>query len=407
MGSPKRHLPVWDPIAPGGPNLSGYSDRVLSAEEAVARIWPYLPSLGITRVARQTGLDRVGIPCWAAFRPNSKSLAGAQGKGLTDAAACASAVMEAAEVAISEAPMGERHVATANALSAAGLRWYDPERLLPFGTKFDTAAKTTWLSGYDLMSGESVLVPHDAVDFDGERTELTGICKTTNGLASGSQESEAVFHALCELVERDGTALWSLLPDEMALGTAIDPAELKDPYVERMSEMIADAGMSLSLLNQTSDLGIPIIMAVIGPRDGWITEVEVTAGYGAHPVAARAAVRAITEAAQSRVTMIAASRDDIHSSAFKSSAADINVRLLNAAPAMAAPKGLPMGTPPSELLAAMKAALAAGDVGVTVVPIARDLPISVVKVLSPDLEDRAANINWRPGRRAFDAVERL
>src|SRR4051812_9830923 len=107
MGSPERLLPLWESIAPGGPNLKAYSDRAISAEEAVARIWPHLSDLGITRVARQTGLDRVGIPCWAAFRPNSKSLAGAQGKGLTDAAACASAVMEAAEVAVAEDPAAE------------------------------------------------------------------------------------------------------------------------------------------------------------------------------------------------------------------------------------------------------------------------------------------------------------
>jgi hypothetical protein len=35
----------------------------------------------------------------------------------------------------------------------------------------------------------------------------------------------------------------------------------------------------------------------------------------------------------------------------------------------------------------------------------KDLPVAVVKVLSPDLEDRGANINWRPGWRAFDFVE--
>jgi hypothetical protein len=33
------------------------------------------------------------------------------------------------------------------------------------------------------------------------------------------------------------------------------------------------------------------------------------------------------------------------------------------------------------------------------------LPATVVKVLSPDLEDRGANLNWRPGWRCFDALE--
>ena len=34
-------------------------------------------------------------------------------------------------------------------------------------------------------------------------------------------------------------------------------------------------------------------------------------------------------------------------------------------------------------------------------------PYAVVKILSADLEDRAANLNWHPGWRSFDAVARL
>ena len=79
----ERRLPDLTDIASDGLN-SSYSDRVYPAAETLRRVWPYLSDHGITRVARQTGLDRVGISCWAAFRPNSRSLAGAQGKGLSD-----------------------------------------------------------------------------------------------------------------------------------------------------------------------------------------------------------------------------------------------------------------------------------------------------------------------------------
>ena len=56
------------------------------------------PQMGITRVANVTGLDRVGIPVVMVVRPNSRSVAVSQGKGLTVAAAKASGVMEAAEL---------------------------------------------------------------------------------------------------------------------------------------------------------------------------------------------------------------------------------------------------------------------------------------------------------------------
>src|SRR5690242_13034932 len=62
------------------------------------------PLLGITRLAGQTGLDRTGIYCFAAIRPNSLTIASHQGKGMDELSAKLSAIMEAAEYAVAEAP---------------------------------------------------------------------------------------------------------------------------------------------------------------------------------------------------------------------------------------------------------------------------------------------------------------
>jgi ribosomal protein S12 methylthiotransferase accessory factor len=403
-------LPDFQPIASDGPLSLAYSDRAFPAAESVRRVWPHLGELGITRVARQTGLDRIGIPCWAAFRPNSRNLAGAQGKGLSDAAACISAAMEAVEGAVAEDPAGTRRRATADELTAAGEPWFNPERWLPYGTAFDTAQPIAWIAGADLFTGALRWLPLDIVDMDGERSDLSGVCKNTNGLASGNGIDEANFHALCELVERDATTLWGFIPEAAALATAIDPAAFADPIIDGLVAQVATSGMRLRLFDQTADLGIPVVMAVLGPehRGGFVGELEVTAGYGAHPVAARAAIRAITEAAQSRVTGIASSRDDIHSAAFDRAASAVNLRLLDATPARPIPAGLSLGTPLPMLTAAMTDALASANVGATRVVLSDPAkPYAVVKILSPDLEDRAANLNWRPGWRAFDAVARL
>lgn len=406
----ERAFPDFEVIASDSLPSSDYSDRAYPAVESVHRVWPHLSDLGITRVARQTGLDRIGIPCWAAFRPNSRNLAGAQGKGLTDAAACISAAMEAVEGAVAEAPEGVRRLATADDLSASGESWFNPERWLPYGTVFDTARPITWIAGTDLFTGAPRWLPVDIVDMDGERSELSGVCKNTNGLASGNTSGEALFHALCELVERDATTLWGFMPEEAAHATAIAPADFADAVIDNLVAQIAASGMRFRLFDQTSDLGIPVVMAVLGPQHsgGFVGELEVTAGYGAHPVAARAAIRAITEAAQSRVTSIAASRDDIHSAAFDRAASDVNLRLLDAVPARPAPTGLPLGPRLGELTAAMTSALASANVSATSIVISDPTkPYAVVKVLSADLEDRAANLNWRPGWRSFDAVALL
>lgn len=400
---PERRMPVWE-IGRPGDHL--YFDRDRDPADTVARLWPHLSRLGITRLARQTGLDRIGIPCWASFRPNSKSLAGGQGKGLTDAAACASALMEAAEVAVAETPSGERRIATANLLEQGGERWFDPVRLLPFGTTFDTELELSWLSAADLQTGAPIWVPLDTVSMDGEQYELAGVCKSSNGLASGNTPEEALFHALCELIERDGTTIWSLLAPAGRASRVFDVRELADPVVDALCERVRNAGFEVQLIDQTSDIGIPVIMAMIGPRgDAPAGHLELAAGYGAHPVAARAAIRAITEAAQSRVTGIASSRDDITDAAFAGNAAADNARLFAARPVARAPTGLPVGSPLPLLLGASKAALAhAGIDALSIRVDGGDLPFAVVKVLAGALEDRDANLNWRPGARA---IERL
>src|SRR5439155_24761113 len=71
--------------------------RVVPPEETIERARPLLPAMGITRIADVTGLDVIGIPVVMVCRPNSRSLAVSQGKGLDLAAAKASGVMESIE----------------------------------------------------------------------------------------------------------------------------------------------------------------------------------------------------------------------------------------------------------------------------------------------------------------------
>src|SRR5437879_1103477 len=71
--------------------------RVVDPTTTLSRVMPHASRMGITRIAVLTGLDVIGIPVAAAYRPNSRSISVHQGKGSTLAAAKASAVMEAAE----------------------------------------------------------------------------------------------------------------------------------------------------------------------------------------------------------------------------------------------------------------------------------------------------------------------
>ena len=113
--------------------------------------------------------------------------------------------MEAVEGAVAEAPAGERRRAAAVELDRAGEIWLDPVRWLPHGTVFDTEQQVTWLAGSDLQTGTRRWVPLDIIDMDGECSELSGVCKTTHGLASlevNSMLAEQGRDAFAEVVLR-------------------------------------------------------------------------------------------------------------------------------------------------------------------------------------------------------------
>ena len=80
-----------------------------------------MPTMGITRIANITGLDRLGIPVVMVCRPNSRSIAVSQGKGLTLDAAKASGLMESVETFHAESitrPLDSRYGPGARPLSS-------------------------------------------------------------------------------------------------------------------------------------------------------------------------------------------------------------------------------------------------------------------------------------------------
>lgn len=369
---------------------------------------PHLARFGITRLARQTGLDTIGIPCFAAIRPNSRTLAVNMGKGADDDAAMASAIMEAVEYAIAEAPEVPVLHATAAQLRERGSAVFNINPWLPPGEPLSDDLSLDWLEGTEILTGTPVLAPRDALVIGGAET-LGAISQSTNGLASGNTLEEATFHALCELIERDATTLWIFKSDEAAAATEIDPRTFNDPLIDGLVAQVERAGLRLTLFNQTTNIGLPVIFALLAPRDQPATRYfDLAAGCGCHPIAARAAIRAITEAAQTRVSNIAGGRDDFDPSEYhqRLSASLQSLATLRAKTPGPPPPGLPIGTPLPELFAHAKAQLVGARIGaVAAFPLGGDRAgIAVARLLSHGLEDRSTNRHWRPGARATGAM---
>lgn len=383
-----------------------HGERTTPAALTVERLRPHFAALGITRLARQTGLDRIGIPCFSAIRPAGLTLSVSQGKGHNDASAMASALMEAAEFAIAEQPQSRVRRATAAELQAMDEAFFSPRRLLPPAPRFQTDASIGWVEGRAWPSGDRLWMPLDAVTLGGEPGDLPAISRSSNGLASGNTPEEALFHGICELVERDATSMWSLLPDAAKQATEIGAARVDDPAIVLMCRQIETAGFELRLFDQTTDLGVPCVMAVITERaDGLARRFDTAAGYGCHPVGVRAVSRAITEAAQTRITNIAGGRDDfLPAEYFEES--DASTLFLAGEPShdADAPVWLGYGTPLPELLDALAGRIGAiAEIGWAELG-GSSYGISVVKALSTVLEDRETNVNWTPGKRVLRAV---
>lgn len=286
--------------------------RTCSPEETLTRITPHLPRCGITRCADVTHLDTIGIPVYCAIRPTAAVLQVSNGKGLTHASAKVSALMEGIEFFHCETPEParlQRHSQTA--LRATGQAFLDPAKVAGFLEANYHSDKhiVEWTQAQHLISGEWTLVPASAVYFHrAPSLHMT----TTNGLASGNHLTEATLHALYELIERDAAAglLGHARIPIQEKCKVVDLARVVDGDLRHLVDMATRSGSKLVLLRVESAISIYTFWAILMNEQSWISGSTFNTGWGTHLDPAVAASRAITEAIQSRVTMIHGARED-------------------------------------------------------------------------------------------------
>lgn len=385
-----------------------YSDRVCAPEETFVRIAGLLPVFGITRLARLTGLDSIGIPVWNAVSPNAKSIVINQGKGITDIDAKVSAAMEALERAVACAPSAPVLTRTRRALLDEGERALSLPGLVAAG-EADLAddEATAWLRGIDLLDRRATFVPFHAALLD-RTLDRCRYWQSSDGLASGNTEDEATLHGLLERIERDAETLWRLRPLAARLDGCLDAALFDDRILDDMTGRIAAAGLTFRLFDMTSDIGVPCLSAIIA--DAGILDAkephyhDVTIGHGAHPDPRRAAIRAITEAAQSRLTYISGARDDVFPETFTRRLPCETQRLFEAVPGGRLPATATVAGDGARALLdhVLDAVRRAGIGTVVAVPLlSAPLPFSVIKVFVPELENPDGARKRRFGGRAL------
>jgi YcaO-like protein with predicted kinase domain len=287
--------------------------RTVLPSQTIARVEPHRSALGITRLANVTGLDYLGIPVFMAIRPNSRAISVSQGKGLDEDCAIASALMEAAEVALAERP--DRSIRRSSFAHLSKHQNVVDAALLPRmkGSVFRRDREIEWVEGHDLATGQPVFVPFDVVHTDFTRPSSGTFVQSSNGLASGNHLLEALIAGLCEVIERDAAALFAARPIEERAARRVRLEGVRAADGRQILDRLEGQSMSVAVWDMTTDIGVACFACSLSEAIGNDRSALGTfRGAGCHLDRSVALTRAITEAAQSRLTYIAGSRDDLY-----------------------------------------------------------------------------------------------
>lgn len=299
----------------------GGTYRAFSPQQTLEKIEPLLwDKFGITRVANITGLDDINIPTYVAVRPRSKFFSTSQGKGITHDLAKISAMMESIEGWHAEnLPKPDLYGSVDSLKENYNLADIEILSSIFFKVPYASlkAAEISWMKGIDLNTGLEIYFPRDLVNLDFvscNDLDSLGLCMfppSSNGLASGNTYEEAVCHALYEVIERHCWHKSDFKPPKY-----IDPASIRSPHIQALMKHLDTKSISYQFLDMTDEINIPTFSATLTDLTG-VHAIGSFCGAGAHLSSEVALSRAITEAIQSRLTIIGGSREDIYPSVYR------------------------------------------------------------------------------------------
>ncbi|GHG97553.1 YcaO-like family protein [Comamonas sp. JC664] len=285
-------------------------------------------AMGVTRVARVTGLDRTGVEVACAVRPGGHVLQVCNGKGLTSEDAAWGALLETAELWAAESVEPgacawgsmvelDGHVGTlwsAEDLGSAGA--------LVAPRLWSEYVRCAWREATELNSGKPVWVPAQGLHVPPSGSPSLGpvaVAWTSNGSGAHPDAGQALLHALLEATERDqlSRALPEGWTEEGVQNRLLRSAGLGElaPAVDALAQRLRERGFGVYLFDATpaarapGAAGLPVAAAVLvdleeGP-------VPLTAGYACAMTRESALLKALLEAAQSRLTDIHGAREDV------------------------------------------------------------------------------------------------
>jgi ribosomal protein S12 methylthiotransferase accessory factor len=182
---------------------------------------------------------------------------------------------------------------------------YDPLALTEGSVSlFHRRMTVDWVRGVSLVTGRATWLPADAARLNlrlGNTWAPPLFNMDTNGLASGNTVYEAALHGLYEIMERH---CMYLADDESP--RFIDPLSVDDPVLAPLFQSVLRNNECV-IRDVTLWPEYPCYQ--VGIRSPYL--ISGFGGSGLHTRASVSLSRALTEAAQSRLTTISGSREDI------------------------------------------------------------------------------------------------
>lgn len=161
-----------------------------------------------------------------------------------------------------------------------------------------TDDELSWVAGVELNSGATTLIPAQLVYLSYPPAAEPFIRNPiSTGLAAGSDREMAIHNGLAECLERDAFMSYYLTATELP---AIDP-ETFPPRIRRLADRVTAHGRELTLLDATTDFGVPIAIAVLVDPE---RRPAVTVAAAAGSTATTVIESALSEVIQTRLSTI-------------------------------------------------------------------------------------------------------
>ncbi|MFL6143023.1 MAG: TOMM precursor leader peptide-binding protein [Labedaea sp.] len=232
------------------------------------------------------------------------------GKGITEMHAKASALCEAIErhcgnyhgdearVRSTLRSLGERAIAP-NTLQLYHERQYRTRTRWnaehgPFQhvcEPFEDTAVVDWTPVWSMSQQRHRLLPTGLLYFGAPTYPGHDyLCADSNGNAAGSSLEDAVLQGSLEVIERDAVALWWY---NRTAAPEVDLDAFADEWIDEVRATYARLGREVWVLDVTSDLDVPVMVALSRRTDG--APENIMLGFGAHLDSRIALRRALTE----------------------------------------------------------------------------------------------------------------